>query len=220
MILDRRGGNWKLCKCIKTKRLNLINLSSKQGDGVIVVLDYSQQNNSGDQVYTITKEFNRSKVSAEIFGSNTEFIVLWQNRVIDPFYIDVKKHNNKISLNIEIPSASKNFKRSFIRIFSSGSDQIGNDVLIPLDYGEVIESSFKIRREDKHAQVLYSLLIDRFSDGDSSNTKKLNSPNVLPKVDYFGGDLKGILEKIKSGFFNDLGINTIWLSPITQNTIS
>lgn len=43
---------------------------------------------------------------------------------------------------------------------------------------------------------MYSLLIDRFFDGDPSNSKKLNSPNVLPKVDYFGGDLKGVLEKL------------------------
>ena len=169
----------------KTKKLNLINLSTNKGEGVIVVLDYCQHNNSGNQVYTVTKEFNKSKVTAEIFGNNAEFIVLWQNRVIDPFYIEVKNENKKTSLNIEIPSSSKNFERSFIRIFSSGSEQIANDVLIPLNFGEVIESSFKIRREDQHAQVMYSLLIDRFFDGDPSNSKKLNSPNVLPKVDYF-----------------------------------
>jgi glycosidase len=48
---------------------------------------------------------------------------------------------------------------------------------------------------------------------------KLNSPDVLPKVDYYGGDLEGIIEKIKSGFFNNLGVNTIWISPITQNPL-
>ena len=217
IIGDKTMDTIQIVRTKKTKKLNIINLSTNKGEGVIVVLDYCQHNNSGNQVYTVTKEFNKNKVTAEIFGNNAEFIVLWQNRVIDPFYIEVKNENKKTSLNIEIPSSSKNFERSFIRIFSSGSEQIANDVLIPLNFGEVIESSFKIRREDKHAQVMYSLLIDRFFDGDPSNSKKLNSPNVLPKVDYFGGDLKGVLEKIKSGFFNNLGINTIWLSPITQN---
>ena len=27
----------------------------------------------------------------------------------------------------------------------------------------------------------------------------------------------GITDKIKSGYFKDLGINTLWLSPITKN---
>ena len=45
----------------------------------------------------------------------------------------------------------------------------------------------------------------------------MNSPEVLDIVDYQGGDIKGIQQKIEEGFFEDLGINTIWISPITQN---
>ena len=40
---------------------------------------------------------------------------------------------------------------------------------------------------------------------------------MLDKVDYQGGDLLGITKKIEEGFFTDLGISTIWISPITQN---
>ena len=32
-----------------------------------------------------------------------------------------------------------------------------------------------------------------------------------------GGDFVGITDKIKSGYFKDLGMNTLWLSPITKN---
>jgi glycosidase len=39
----------------------------------------------------------------------------------------------------------------------------------------------------------------------------------LDKVDYQGGDIVGIQQKINDGFFADLGVNTIWISPITQN---
>ncbi|MEQ9021659.1 MAG: alpha-amylase family glycosyl hydrolase, partial [Pseudomonadales bacterium] len=49
------------------------------------------------------------------------------------------------------------------------------------------------------------------------NDKPLNIPEVHPKADYFGGDLTGITQKIQEGYFQDLGTNTIWLSPITQN---
>jgi hypothetical protein len=67
---------------------------------------------------------------------------------------------------------------------------LGNDVLVPLHYGEVVESSANLQRSDKHTQILYSLMIDRFLDGNQANTKKLNTIAVLPKVDYFGGDLE------------------------------
>jgi glycosidase len=61
------------------------------------------------------------------------------------------------------------------------------------------------------------MMVDRFLDGDASNTKPVADPEVLPKANYMGGDLAGVLKKIKDGYFKELGINTIWLSPITQN---
>ena len=60
-------------------------------------------------------------------------------------------------------------------------------------------------------------MIDRFNNGNTANDWKINSPEVLDKVDYQGGDLAGITAKINDGFFQDLGITTIWISPITQN---
>ena len=60
-------------------------------------------------------------------------------------------------------------------------------------------------------------MIDRFYNGNKKNDWKMNSPEVLDIVDYQGGDIKGIEKKIKEGFFEELGITTIWISPITQN---
>ena len=74
-----------------------------------------------------------------------------------------------------------------------------------------------IRRKDFHSQILYSLMIDRFNNGTTDNDWKINSPEVLDKVDYQGGDILGITKKIEEGFFTDLGVTTIWISPITQN---
>ncbi|MBR5574385.1 MAG: hypothetical protein IKW35_07825, partial [Paludibacteraceae bacterium] len=70
---------------------------------------------------------------------------------------------------------------------------------------------------DDHAQSLSSLMIDRFHNGNKKNDWKMNSPEVLDIVDYQGGDIKGIQKKIEEGFFEELGITTIWISPITQN---
>jgi alpha-amylase len=33
---------------------------------------------------------------------------------------------------------------------------------------------------------------------------------------FVGGDLKGITQKIEEGYFNDLGIDAIWFSPVNE----
>lgn len=40
-----------------------------------------------------------------------------------------------------------------------------------------------------------------------------------PKVDYQGGDLAGIKSKIDDKYFNKLGVNTLWISPLNQNPL-
>jgi len=65
---------------------------------------------------------------------------------------------------------------------------------------------------------LYFLLTDRFSNGDSSNDVNFNRTKEPGKLRGFkGGDLKGITQKINEGYFTDLGINAIWMTPIVEN---
>jgi len=66
-------------------------------------------------------------------------------------------------------------------------------------------------------QIIYSIMIDRFFDGDSSNDKPVVVPDLSVKANYQGGDLQGIIDKINSGYFDSLGVNTLWLSPVVDN---
>jgi len=68
--------------------------------------------------------------------------------------------------------------------------------------------------------IIYSLMIDRFSDGDSSNSLPVIHPQLSVKANYQGGDFNGILNKIDEGYFDSLGINALWLSPVADNTDS
>ncbi len=68
---------------------------------------------------------------------------------------------------------------------------------------------------DWHFSVLYSLMVDRFLDGDPTNTRKVGAVDLHPLADFHGGDLAGIIAKLKSGYFTDLGINAIWVSPVS-----
>ena len=107
--------------------------------------------------------------------------------------------------------------RTYLRIFAEDETYLYNDMLLPLHDGKVVTSADQLNRHDPQAQVLYSLLVDRFYDGNTANNWKMNSPEVLDIVDYQGGDLAGITAKISVGYFDQLGVNTLWISPITQN---
>ena len=142
-----------------------------------------------------------------------QIVALWQNnRLPDDCIVPVEG-----AFGVIIPKDARDLDRSFLRVYAADETGLYNDVLIPLNRGEVVRDAKELTRHDNQAQVLYSLMIDRFMNGNTENDKPLNRPDVLPKVDYQGGDLKGITQKIEEGFFQDLGITTIWISPITQN---
>ncbi len=70
---------------------------------------------------------------------------------------------------------------------------------------------------DWKAANVYFLLTDRFHNGDTSNDVNFNRTKETAVLRGFeGGDLKGITEKINEGYFNDLGINAIWMTPIVE----
>lgn len=64
--------------------------------------------------------------------------------------------------------------------------------------------------------VLYSLMIDRFLDGDLDNTVRSPDPEIHPLANFQGGDLAGIIQKLRSGYFSDLNISTLWLTPLQR----
>ncbi len=63
--------------------------------------------------------------------------------------------------------------------------------------------------------VLYFTLTDRFVDGDHGNDGQPIEGVETPEA-YQGGDWAGITQKIDSGYFDDLGVNVIWISPPTM----
>lgn len=70
---------------------------------------------------------------------------------------------------------------------------------------------------DWSAANVYFLLTDRFYNGDPSNDAIIKRDKETGKLRGFkGGDFAGITQKIESGYFNDLGVNAIWLTPIWE----
>ena len=138
-------------------------------------------------------------------------IVFWENYQINTIYQDG-------NVSFEIPSNAQLMERSHLRAWTFDEEgRVSNDVLIPLSNGRIIESTEDLNRKDYQNWNMYFVLIDRFKDGNPSNTKKVDDPDIYPKANYYGGDLAGIIQKIEDGYFESIGVNTLWLSPITQN---
>lgn len=72
-------------------------------------------------------------------------------------------------------------------------------------------------------EVIYFLLTDRFFDGDPANNRPAGSDPALfdpaqADIDrYHGGDFRGLELALESGYFNELGVTAIWITPPVRN---
>lgn len=64
--------------------------------------------------------------------------------------------------------------------------------------------------------VLYFVFVDRFENGDKSNDGAPVSSVDAP-ANYKGGDWAGVKKHVEEGYFNDLGVNALWLTVPMDN---
>lgn len=188
-------------------------LSFRKGEDVLSVVALPQDAPHKQVMYI--QEASRTGITITFTEEPKEpqFLVMWQNKEVsrEATAVDEK------TFVVPFPADCHKAGRSFVRVYAMTDEYMCNDLLLPLDNMKPIRDAKRLTRHDPQSQVLYSLMVDRFEDGNTKNNWKMNSPEVLDIVDYQGGDLKGITKRIEDGFFNDLGITTIWISPITQN---
>jgi neopullulanase len=94
---------------------------------------------------------------------------------------------------------------------SGGTTQATFEVLSPLVHAGRFRG---FSPED----VMYLIMIDRFSDGDSSNNDPPQSKGLYDRENkyyYHGGDLQGVIDRL--GYLKELGITAIWLTPWYDN---
>ena len=62
--------------------------------------------------------------------------------------------------------------------------------------------------------TIYFLMTDRFNNGDPANDHAYGRKDDGATLrGYMGGDLAGVTAKIKAGYFRDLGVDAIWITP-------
>lgn len=96
------------------------------------------------------------------------------------------------------------------------TDQYGNKFSTTVD----VEITDRVKENKKDFDwdeaVVYFMMTDRFFDGNKSNNTASgeNTYGENPGL-YHGGDFAGVTAKLK--YLQDLGVNTIWITPIVEN---
>jgi cyclomaltodextrinase len=140
-------------------------------------------------------------------------IALWNNTQIPVQYTS---GSNRVQ--VQIPAAGNNLAgRSHIRLYAYNQKGIANDVLIPIQGSRVLTDAQQLNRTDLHSNIMYFVLIDRFNNAIKNNDKPVHDSKLTAKENYQGGDLAGVTAKLNDGYFKSLGVNSIWISPITLN---
>lgn len=96
------------------------------------------------------------------------------------------------------------------------TDQYGNKFSTTVD----VEITDRVKENKKDFDwdeaVVYFMMTDRFFDGNESNNKASGADTFGDNPGlYHGGDFAGVTAKLD--YLQDLGVNTIWLTPIVKN---
>ena len=166
------------------------------------------QAGSASEPLTLSTEYSDRFVCHTL--PHSSYTVFWNNTCIHTGESDA---NGNFEFNM--PVSAKHVERSHLRIWVANQSGIGQNELIPLQYDAPVRQGDLLTRKDRQAMIMYFLMVDRFKNGDSSNDWKSTDPGVLPDANHKGGDLRGIQNAIS--YLDSLGINTLWISPITPN---
>lgn len=97
------------------------------------------------------------------------------------------------------------------------TDQYGNEYSTSVQVEVTARTKKNAKDFDWDESVIYFMVTDRFFDGNESNNTA-SGAQTYGKDNaglYHGGDFAGITQKL--GYLEDLGINTIWITPIVEN---
>ncbi|HEV8370915.1 MAG TPA: alpha-amylase family glycosyl hydrolase [Pyrinomonadaceae bacterium] len=114
-------------------------------------------------------------------------------------------------VDVQIPSLTKPGSYRLKITTSRGATDAAFEVLNPLPTA----GRFQGFSPD---DVVYLIMIDRFSDGDQSNNDPPQSQGLYDRSNkfyYHGGDLQGVIDRLL--YLKDLGVTAVWLTPWYDN---
>jgi cyclomaltodextrinase len=197
--------------------LNSVNVPNGMGDfNSVLVIEksvadnhYLHLSNYKEEEKTFSYNFYYESVTKDLI-TKKNIVALIDNFKIKPE--NIKLEESKIGLSINKDELKGN---KVIRVAVSKNGKATNFQTVRLENGLPMG---KEPFNNWNDAIIYSIMIDRFNDGDISNNNPVVHSELSIKANYQGGDLQGIIDKLEEGYFDSLGVNTFWVSPIVDNT--
>jgi cyclomaltodextrinase len=163
--------------------------------------------------FAVNQQYPRVRLAIASGTPTTDLklYLLYDNQLLDKELVSI----NGSTIEIDLSSIQAK-GRHCIRVVAERQGNVGNVVHMWLQDGQPLGSDVFIWQD----AIIYSLMIDRFLNGNKANDKPVAHPRLQKQANFHGGDFTGILNKLRSGYFNNLGINTLWISPVTKTTDS
>jgi len=182
-------------------------LRIKDTDTAIVFLHLGERTESQEGI-SFSFSYENTGQTSGLLGD--DIIALIDNERIEPAKIVL--HQNVFEIRFRKCELKG---QKVVRVMVSQRGRVTNIQQIILHDGQPAgKSSFFSSWYDG---MIYSIMIDRFNDGDKTNDKPIVHDSIFYQANYQGGDFKGISNKIDDGYFDSLGVNTLWISPVYDN---
>ena len=170
-------------------------------------------------LHVLGSEIKKSELILKFYFENVDksmrmdkgsFITLFDNKKFSSELIKID--GREITLTLKNKMLSGNHS---VRIAVNRMGKYSNIQTVQIHDGVVAGKSDVHTLNDN---IIYSIMIDRFNNGDKSNDNPIKHDSLFAPANYQGGDLQGIINKIEEGYFDKLGVNAFWISPIVDNT--
>lgn len=185
---------------------SIITISSRHPEKAYLHILNKKENQDSVQLSFFYKEENQRD---SINYSNV--IALINNRKIPDDQIKITRNKIVLSLKKNLNDHLTRPSGSHIRIAINKNGKTTNIQNVYLEKNE------KSGAQNFNEMIIYSLLTDRFFNGNIKNDNPIIHDSLSFKANYQGGDFQGIIDKLKQGYFDSLGINTIWIFPVNDN---
>lgn len=160
----------------------------------------------------------------------------WAGHSVNPVRVLIRGRNLR---GARVAAAARGLKISNVKINDAGTylfadvtiergTKPGRAPLKLITTGGSVEAPFEITptlartgnfQGFNQDDVIYLLMPDRFSNGDTSNDDPAVSRGLFDRKQgryYHGGDLQGVINHLP--YLKDLGVTAIWLNPVYDNT--
>lgn len=124
--------------------------------------------------------------------------------------IEISPELNRVTITASSEIAAGNYDLP-VRVYDENNGYYDTKVSVT-----ITERQKAADERDWDEQVIYFMVTDRFSNGDSTNDAADLLASAKNKAGaYQGGDFKGVTNKLD--YLKELGVSAIWVTPIVEN---